>query len=133
VHIDPGRHVALATAAPFLLAGLGSGLVIAPNQTITLSEVPPEGGGSAAGVLQTGQRIGTSVGIAAVGAVFFATVSGTRGDWAAAFQHGLLVVLAFVLAALCAALADLLAGRRTARHMGRHARQGADRHPVAGG
>jgi EmrB/QacA subfamily drug resistance transporter len=138
VHFDPGRDVALATAAPFLLAGLGSGLVIAPNQTITLSEVPPEGGGSAAGVLQTGQRIGTAVGIAAVGAVFFAAVSGTHGDWAVAFQRGLLVVLAFVLAALCAAVADLLAGRhRPGRHAthrpGRHAWNHADRHPVAGG
>ncbi|MEV0406120.1 MFS transporter [Actinoallomurus sp. NPDC050550] len=131
VHADPGRHVALATAAPFLLAGLGSGLVIAPNQTITLSEVPPEGGGSAAGVLQTGQRIGTSAGIAAVGAVFFAAVTGTRGDWADAFQRGLLVVLAFVLAALGAAVADLVMGRLETHP--RHARQAPDRHPVTGG
>ena len=109
---DPGRGVALATAAPLLLTGLGSGLVIAPNQTITLSEVPPAGGGSAAGVLQAGQRIGTAVGIAAVGAVFFATVAGGRGDWARAFRDGLLVVIAFVVAALVAALADLYAGRR---------------------
>ena len=50
----PGPGVALATALPLLVAGLGSGLVISPNQAITLSEVPPEGGGSAAGVLQTG-------------------------------------------------------------------------------
>ena len=113
VHVTPDRHVALATAAPLLLAGLGSGLVITPNQTITLSEVPPEGGGSAAGVLQTGQRIGTAVGIAAVGAVFFAVVAGSRGDWAAAFRHGLVVVIAFVLFALCAALADLAASRRS--------------------
>lgn len=113
VLLDPGRDVALATAAPLLLSGLGSGLVIAPNQTITLSEVPPEGGGSAAGVLQTGQRIGTAIGIAAVGAVFFATVAGSRGDWAQAFRSGLVVVIAFVVAALGAAFADLLTGRRT--------------------
>lgn len=112
VLLAPGRGVALATAGPLLLSGLGSGLVIAPNQTITLSEVPPEGGGSAAGVLQTGQRIGTAIGIAAVGAVFFATVAGSRGDWAQAFRSGLVVVIAFVVAALGAALADLLAGRR---------------------
>ena len=31
-----------ATAGPLLVAGIGSGLVIAPNQTITLSEVPVE-------------------------------------------------------------------------------------------
>ncbi|MCO5972750.1 MFS transporter [Actinoallomurus soli] len=133
VHFDSGRQVALATALPYLVAGIGSGLVIAPNQTITLSEVPPEGGGSAAGVLQTGQRIGTAVGIAAVGSVFFAAVRGTHGGWATAFQHALYVVLAFVVAALLAAFADLLTGRRTVHHPGRHARHHADRHPVAGG
>jgi EmrB/QacA subfamily drug resistance transporter len=113
VRFEPGRHVALATAVPLLLAGIGSGLVISPNQTITLSEVPPEGGGSAAGVLQTGQRIGTAVGIAAVGSVFFAAVAGTHGDWASAFRRSLVVVVAFVLAALCAAIADLVIGHRS--------------------
>ncbi|MEU4822570.1 DHA2 family efflux MFS transporter permease subunit [Actinomadura sp. NPDC023710] len=111
VELKPGGGVAWATAAPLLLAGIGSGLVISPNQTITLSEVDYTEGGSAAGVLQTGQRVGTAMGVAAVGAVFFATIAGTGGDWAAAFRHGLIVVLAFVLAALVAAVADLLAGR----------------------
>jgi EmrB/QacA subfamily drug resistance transporter len=113
VRAVPGHHAALATALPLLVAGLGSGTVIAPNQAITLSEVPPEGGGSAAGVLQTGQRIGTAMGIAGVGAVFFATVTSSHGDWAVAFRHGLVLITAFVLVALCAAAADLLIGRRT--------------------
>jgi MFS family permease len=115
VRAVPGGHAALATAIPLLVGGLGSGLVISPNQALTLSEVPPEGGGSAAGVLQTGQRIGTAVGIAAVGAVFFAAVSASHGDWATAFRHALLVVTAFVLIALCAAAADLFAGHRPAK------------------
>ncbi|MFA1537405.1 MFS transporter [Actinomadura monticuli] len=115
VELRPGGGVAWATAAPLLLAGLGSGLVIAPNQTLTLSEVSYTEGGSAAGVLQTGQRVGTAMGVAAVGAVFFATVASTRGDWATAFRHGLIVVLGFVLAALAAAVADLAAGRRQRR------------------
>ena len=115
VRAVPGGHAALATAVPLLVAGIGSGLVISPNQAITLSEVPPEGGGSAAGVLQTGQRIGTAIGIAAVGAVFFAAVSASHGDWAVAFRHGLVVVTVFVLIALCAAVFDLLAGDRPAK------------------
>ncbi|MGH3378162.1 MAG: MFS transporter [Actinoallomurus sp.] len=115
VRAVPGDHAALATALPLLVAGLGSGLVISPNQAITLSEVPPEGSGSAAGVLQTAQRIGTAVGIAAVGAVFFAAVASSRGDWAEAFRHALIVIAAFVLVALCAAMADLLAGHRPAK------------------
>lgn len=111
----PGHHAGPATALPLLVAGIGSGLVISPNQTITLSEVPPEGGGSAAGVLQTGQRIGTAIGIAGVGAVFFAAVSASHGDWAQAFRHGLVVITAFVLTALGAALFDLFTGRGRAR------------------
>ncbi|WP_243718991.1 DHA2 family efflux MFS transporter permease subunit [Actinomadura sp. KC06] len=119
VEVHPGSGVAWWTAAPLLIAGLGSGLVIAPNQTITLSEVHYTEGGSAAGVLQTGQRVGTATGIAAVGSVFFATVAGTGGDWAAAFRHGLIVILVFVLAALAAAVADLVAGRRAVREAAR--------------
>ncbi|MEW2359616.1 MFS transporter [Spirillospora sp. NPDC029432] len=112
VEVHPGRGVVWWTALPLLVAGLGSGLVIAPNQTITLSEVPPAQGGSAAGMLQTGQRVGTAAGIAAVGAMFFATIAGTGGDWAAGFRHGLLVILGLVAAAFVTALADLLLGRR---------------------
>ncbi|MEV4216676.1 MFS transporter [Nonomuraea sp. NPDC049725] len=104
----PGPGVGLATALPLLVAGIGSGLVIAPNQAISLSEVPPAGGGSAAGVLQTGQRLGSSIGIAAAGSVFFGSL---RDGWPAAFRHGLLVVLAFVGVALTAALYDLAKGR----------------------
>ncbi|WP_049567525.1 MFS transporter [Nonomuraea sp. SBT364] len=106
----PGPGVGLATALPLLVAGIGSGLVIAPNQAISLSEVPPSGGGSAAGVLQTGQRLGSSVGIAAAGSVFFGSLA---DGWPAAFRHGLLVVLAFVGVALAAALYDLARGRVT--------------------
>ncbi|WP_242910292.1 MFS transporter [Actinomadura terrae] len=129
VELEPGRGVALATAVPLLVAGTGSGLVIAPNQTITLSEIPYTEGGSAAGVLQTGQRVGTATGIAAVGSVFFASVSGSHGDWAAAFRQGLIVILAFVLAALAAAVADLLISRRQGRPAGGDETAGA----VSGG
>ncbi|GGV20960.1 MFS transporter [Actinomadura cremea] len=114
VELVPGTGVGWATALPLLVAGFGSGLVISPNQTITLSEVHHAEGGSAAGVLQTGQRVGTAAGIAWVGSVFFEGVAGT-GDWAAAFRRGLIVILLFVLAALAAAVADLAGGRRRAR------------------
>ncbi|WP_067908194.1 MFS transporter, partial [Actinomadura rubrobrunea] len=117
VELRPGPDVAWFTAVPLLVAGAGSGLVIAPNQTITLAEVPHTGGGSAAGVLQTGQRFGAAVGIAATGAVFFAAVARTHGDWAAAFRHGLFVVVGFVLAAFLTALYDLAGG--SARGRGR--------------
>ncbi|WP_328535130.1 MFS transporter [Streptomyces sp. NBC_00344] len=104
VHMVPGRGAGWAMAGPLLLAGLGSGLVIAPNQTLTLSEVPVSMGGSAGGTLQTGQRVGSAVGIAAVGSVFFAQMA---DGWPTAYDHGLIVSVAFVVAALIAALADI--------------------------
>jgi hypothetical protein len=70
VGAEPGDDVAMYTALPLLLAGLGGGLVISPNQTLTLSQVPVRRAGSAGGVLQTGQRIGSAAGIAVTGSVF---------------------------------------------------------------
>ncbi|MFD7863133.1 MFS transporter [Streptomyces sp. NPDC059783] len=110
VHLDTGRGVGWAMAAPLLFAGLGSGLVIAPNQTLTLSQVPVAGAGSAGGTLQTGQRVGSAIGIAAVGSVFFAQVGSAA--WSTAYDHGLVVSVAFVVAALLVALADVGGDKR---------------------
>ncbi|MGX6608372.1 MFS transporter [Micromonosporaceae bacterium Da 78-11] len=114
LHAVPGSHAGWAAALPLLIAGIGSGLVISPNQTLTLAEVPVERAGSAGAVLQTGQRIGTAMGIAAVGALFFARLADTGGDWGRAFRTSLWVTVGFVVIALAAALVDVLAGRRTA-------------------
>ncbi len=110
VHFWSGPHLGWLTAAPLLVAGIGSGLVISPNQALTLSEVPVARAGSAGGVLQTAQRIGSAAGIAAVGSVFFTRLGAHPDDWAGAFQLGLAVAIGFVLLALATALADVLAG-----------------------
>ncbi|WP_428965391.1 MFS transporter [Micromonospora fluostatini] len=117
LRVGAGAPVPLLLAAPLLLAGLGSGLVIAPNQTLTLAEVPVPLAGSGAGMLQTGQRIGSATGIAAVGALFFATL-GTRGDWSLAFRHSMLLAAGIIAVALVAALVDI--GRGRARPGRRH-------------
>jgi MFS family permease len=104
--------VGYAVAGPFLVAGLGSGLVIAPNQTLSLSEVPPRQGGAAGGVLQTGQRIGSAAGIAAVGSLFYSRLAGTGGDFGVAVRDGFLLIIAFVVVALAIAIADLVVERR---------------------
>jgi EmrB/QacA subfamily drug resistance transporter len=112
LHFVPGHGAGWAAALPQLIAGLGSGLVISPNQTLTLAEVPVRRAGSAGAVLQTGQRIGTAMGIAAVGALFFARLAGTGGDWGAAFRVALWVTVGFVLIALVVAVVDVVGGRR---------------------
>ncbi|MGN6485504.1 MAG: MFS transporter [Thermomicrobiales bacterium] len=55
----------------FLVAGFGSGLVVAPNVTLVLAGVPREDAGSASGVLSATQRIGQAIGICLVGIVLF--------------------------------------------------------------
>ncbi|MFJ8443957.1 MFS transporter [Kitasatospora griseola] len=103
VHLFNGPFVGWATALPLLVAGLGSGLVVSPNQALTLNEVPVARAGSAGGVLQTAQRIGSAAGIATVGATFFGHLR-TPADYPGAFQLSLAVVIAFVLLALVAAV-----------------------------
>ncbi len=102
-----GTAVGWAVAGPFFVAGIGNGLVISPNQSITLSEVPPKQGGAAGGVLQTGQRIGSAAGIAAVGSLFYSQLP----DFQTAIRTGFLVVTAFVLVALAVAVVDMISNR----------------------
>ncbi len=97
---------------PLLLAGLGSGLVISPNITLAVSEVPVARAGTAGGVLQTAQRIGTAAGIALIGSVFFGRLG---GDFAQAASIALRVTLLLVAVALAAALLDVFVSRRRTR------------------
>jgi EmrB/QacA subfamily drug resistance transporter len=129
LRLDLGSSVGWAIAGPLLLAGIGSGLVIAPNQTLALEQIPPREGGTAAGVLQTGQRIGSAVGIAAVGAVFFGQLTTSGGDWSSAISRGLLGAVGFVVLALLVGLADLLIWLRPSRPW---RRRGHRRHCRAG-
>jgi EmrB/QacA subfamily drug resistance transporter len=107
VGAHPGHDVALWMALPLLIAGAGSGLVISPNLTLTLSRVPVARAGSAGGVLQTGQRIGTAAGIAVTGMVFYDELAASYGDFASAFRSGIVSIAAFVTAALVLVLADV--------------------------
>lgn len=68
-----------ALTGPLLLAGLGNGLVIAPNQDFVLSDVPRRQAGTAGGALITAQRLGAAIGIAAIGTALFGSGSGGSG------------------------------------------------------
>jgi EmrB/QacA subfamily drug resistance transporter len=107
VGAHPGHDVGLWTALPLLIAGLGGGLVISPNLTLTLSQVPTERAGSAGGLLQTGQRIGSAAGIAVTGMIFYTQLASSHGDYASAFRSGIISISAFAVAALVLVLADV--------------------------
>lgn len=60
---------------PLLVAGFGSGLFIAPNVQFIVATVDPAEAGAASGVISTMQRIGSAIGIAVIGSVFFGNLS----------------------------------------------------------
>ncbi|MGQ5265272.1 MFS transporter [Micromonospora sp. ZYX-F-536] len=111
LRLAPDAPAPWVTAGPLLVAGLGSGLVIAPNQTLTLAQVPVPQAGSGAGMLQTGQRIGSAAGIAAVGSMFFSSLADSRGNWTKAFEQSLTLAAGIIALALIAALIDILRTR----------------------
>jgi hypothetical protein len=85
---------------PLLVAGIGSGLFIAPNAQFIIATVDRQEAGAASGVIATMQRLGSAIGIAIIGSVFFGTLTiQTRGhptpaDLAAAFTHSATCALA---------------------------------------
>ncbi|MFB9685512.1 MFS transporter [Amycolatopsis plumensis] len=108
-----------AFALPLLFAGVGGGMVISPNTTLTLECVPVRMAGVAGGALQTGQRIGTAIGTAVLASVFGMVIG-----------HGYPVALTVALScaafltcgALVLALAELRARRHRASEQEREAR-----------
>lgn len=66
----------LALAGPLSVGGAGLGLFVAPLQTAVLATVRPENAGSVSGLLPTVQQVGSSIGLAVIGVVFFNLVAG---------------------------------------------------------
>ncbi|MEO6827498.1 MAG: MFS transporter [Microbacteriaceae bacterium] len=85
--------------------GIAQGAVISPNQALTLAQVPLRYAGSSGGIMQTGQRIGASVGIAVITAIAFGVLS--VSDWTVAFGAGFVAIIVIVGLALLVAYADL--------------------------
>lgn len=94
------------------LMGVAQGMVVSPNTTLSLMDVPLNYAGSAGGVMQTGQRVGTAIGTAVITTIFF-SVQATSG-WDAAFIAGFLVIIGTVVIAVVVALLDLRGSARLA-------------------
>ena len=88
-------------------------MAISPNQTLTLAEVPVEYAGSSGGVMQTGQRVGTAIGIAIVTAVFF--VVQPLAGYGAAIVAGFGFIALVIVFAGVIGIIDLARGRKKDR------------------
>lgn len=96
---------------PLLIAGFGAGLFIAPNARFIVATVDRPDAGAASGVIGTMQRIGSAVGIAIIGSVFFGnlgTIAGP-GDLPAAFGQAAAPALAVSAAFAIVSLALVFA------------------------
>ncbi|MEU9873687.1 MFS transporter [Actinomadura verrucosospora] len=125
---------ATALAAAFAVTCLGSGPLVSVGTAIVLGSLPPERAGSAAGLSQTGNELGTALGVAllgSVGTIVYRAAPGlppaareglahavARGSGVAEARAAFtteLHVIALVCAVLLAAVAVLVA--RTLRHL----------------
>jgi EmrB/QacA subfamily drug resistance transporter len=97
---SPGDLTGWDLLGPLLVAGTGSGLFIAPNAQFIIATVDRQEAGAASGVIATMQRLGTAIGIAIIGSVFFGTLSipahrrPTAADLAVGFTHSATSALA---------------------------------------
>ena len=93
LRVAPGDLTNWALLGPLLVAGIGSGLFIAPNAQFIVATVDRTEAGAASGVIGTMQRVGSAIGIAVIGSVLFGNLPGsfapTAAQAAAAAQaHG---------------------------------------------
>jgi EmrB/QacA subfamily drug resistance transporter len=123
-----------------LIGGLGAGMVIAPNQTLVMSEIPRAEGGTAAGVYQTGLRVGSSIGVPLAMTLYFIGLADTAGNVPTAISMGMTVTTSIFAVALLVTLASAVllgTGDISPKSGGRHAQVHssggpADRVPASG-
>jgi len=91
--------------------GIGMGLLTAPLVATVIGSMDERHAGAASGVLSTAQQVGNTIGVAAIGAVFYGAI-GPDADFTGAFEQALVCVAAASLAV--AALVQLLPAPRGA-------------------
>ncbi|WP_235423676.1 MFS transporter [Pseudarthrobacter chlorophenolicus] len=122
---DAGGAAAIV-AGVGLLQGVATGLVVAPNQTLTLAHAPQGAAGVAAGFYQLSQRFSAALCSAAAAGMFLGE-GASGGNAREAFHQGILLCCALLGAALVAGGADAVgiavAGRKARAAVARSARE----------
>jgi EmrB/QacA subfamily drug resistance transporter len=86
LHVAGGGVSTVDLLAPMVIGGIGMGMVFVPLFDIVMAGVRPQEMGSASGVLQTVNSLGMSLGIAGIGAIFFA-LAGGHGQHVPVYLH----------------------------------------------
>jgi EmrB/QacA subfamily drug resistance transporter len=86
---------------PMLVSGIGMGAIWVPMFEIIVGDVADHEVGSASGVLQAVQQLGMSLGIAAIGTVFFGAIGShaARADFLSAAELTTLITVGLIAAA----------------------------------
>ncbi|WP_436531348.1 MFS transporter [Actinoplanes sp. HUAS TT8] len=103
LHTTSGPALGIGLTLTQLAMGIGGGLVISPNQALTLARAPAGTAGLAGAFLQVSQRISATLATAAVTGILVATT--TTGP--AAASAGLLICLAMMLLSTIFAALDI--------------------------
>ncbi|MFB8007936.1 MFS transporter [Nocardia sp. NPDC056000] len=98
-----------------LVAALGMSLAFVPSLQTAISAAPPEEGGLASGIVNTGYQIGSALGLAAVTAIASAAGAEKLGDTLALTDGFAAAFRAAAVIAAVAAVAAVLTFRRAAR------------------
>ncbi|WP_155370297.1 MFS transporter [Catellatospora vulcania] len=95
-------------ALPLFVYGLGMGMIFVPLFDVIMGDIADHEVGSASGILESVQQLGSSLGVAALGTVFF-TAAGATGQ-AAGFLHASqrVTLVAIALTVVAFGLAFLL-------------------------
>ncbi len=90
LQVSGGNTSVWETVVPMILGGLGTGVTLPALTGVVMSKVAPPQAGVASGVLTTGQQFAQTIGVAALGVIFF-SVLGTNLD-KAGYVHALTVI-----------------------------------------
>ena len=102
----------LAVASVGLVQGVATGLVVAPNQALTLGHAPVGSAGVAAGFYQLSQRFSAALCSAAVAGLFLQEALPGDGGFRGAFHHGIVLCAVLTAVAIAAGLLDLTTHRK---------------------
>lgn len=112
-----GGTVALAVAAVGLAQGVATGLVVAPNQTLTLAHAPAGTAGVAAGFYQLSQRFAAALCSAAAAGMFLQAQGAATGQASKdAFHQGIVMCCVLLGVALLAGGLDWFREARDRRN-----------------
>jgi EmrB/QacA subfamily drug resistance transporter len=98
-----------AVFGPVLIAGLATGFIFMPITTTVLGGVEPEHAGSASGLLQTTQQLGSAIGVAVIVSIYAS--GAVPGQFVPGVKAAFLTSAAFSLAAFIVAGTGLRAPR----------------------